>query len=190
MQTPTNLCLVFGSARTLCLVYGSARDARLCDAVADWIHKQLAGYAHLQVSVVDPLDGRSSHERNATLAEADAFLVITPEYNHSFPAPLKAIIDGAKQEWEAKPVAFFSYGGISGGLRAVEQLRSVFTELHAVSVRDQVSIAFVHGAFDQSGELKDEARVRRSFDVMLARLGWWADALAQARARHPYREVN
>lgn len=175
----------------LCLIYGSARDGRLCDTVANWVHRQLVEYEHLRVSVVDPLDGRTHQERNATLAEADAFLVITAEYNHSFSAPLKAIIDGAKQEWEAKPVAFFSYGGTtSGGLRAVEQLRVVFAELHAVSVRDQVSIAFAHSAFGESGELKDETRVRRSFEVMLARLGWWTDALAQARVRHPYREVN
>ncbi len=179
MHNPTNLCLV----------YGSAREGRLCDTVADWVHRQLLRHEHLRVSVVDPLDGRTSSERNATLAEADAFLVITPEYNHSFPAPLKAIIDGARQEWEAKPVAFLSYGGISGGLRAVEQLRGVFAELHAVSVRDQVSIAFAYSAFDEDGGLHHEEEVRRAFDLMLTRLGWWAGALSEARTRQPYREA-
>jgi NAD(P)H-dependent FMN reductase len=54
---------------------------------------------------------------------ADAFVVVTPEYNHSYPASLKHAIDMAYGEWNAKPVAFVSYGGISGGLRAVEALR-------------------------------------------------------------------
>lgn len=58
-----------------------------------------------------------------SLDAADAFVVVTPEYNHSFPAPLKAMIDGHVVQWRAKPVAFVSYGGISGGLRAVEHTR-------------------------------------------------------------------
>ncbi len=67
------------------------------------------------------------------------FVVVTPEYNHSFPGPLKAAIDRHVTPWQAKPVGFVSYGGISGGLRAVEHLRQVFAELHAVTVRETVS---------------------------------------------------
>ena len=111
-----------------------------------------------------------------------------PEYNHSFPAPLKAIIDAAKSEWEAKPVAFVSYGGISGGLRAVEQLRGVFAELHAVGIRDQVSFAFARSAFDPAGKPRDGEAVGQAFDVMFDRLSWWAEALSSARAERPYRE--
>ena len=54
------------------------------------------------------------------LAAADAFVVVTPEYNHSFPAPLKTLIDWHTQEWRAKSVGFVSHGGLAGGLRAVE----------------------------------------------------------------------
>ncbi|GAB3681181.1 NADPH-dependent FMN reductase [Salinisphaera aquimarina] len=168
-------------ATNICLIYGSAREGRFCDTVAGWAHHELDRRGDFRVSIVDPLDGRSSGERNATLAEADAFIVVTPEYNHSFPAPLKTIIDGAKSEWEAKPVAFVSYGGISGGLRAVEQLRTVFAELHAVSVRDQVSIAFAGRAFDEAGRPRDAQGVGEAFAVMLDRLVWWSDALAQVR---------
>jgi NADPH-dependent FMN reductase len=67
----------------------------------------------------------STQER---IAAAEAFVVVTPEYNHGYPAPLKALIDSSGAEWYAKPIAFVSYGGISGGLRAVEQLRLVFGE--------------------------------------------------------------
>ena len=82
------------------------------------------------------------------LAAADAFVVVTPEYNHSYPAPVKTLIDWHFTEWQAKPVGFVSYGGMSGGLRAVEHLRGVFAELHAVTVRDTVSF---HGAWDRFG---------------------------------------
>ncbi len=74
------------------------------------------------------------------MAEADAFLVVTPEYNHGYPAALKELIDSVYEPWHAKPVAFVSYGGASGGIRAVEQLRQVFAELHAVTLRDGVQL--------------------------------------------------
>ena len=73
------------------------------------------------------------------LAGADAFVIVTPEYNHSFPAVLKNAIDWYHGEWSRKPVAFVSYGGVSGGLRAVQQLRHVFIELSAVPIRDTIS---------------------------------------------------
>jgi NAD(P)H-dependent FMN reductase len=73
------------------------------------------------------------------IGRADAFVVVTPEYNHSFPASLKQAIDLVYAQWNAKPVAFVSYGGMAGGLRAVEQLRQIFAELHAVNVRNTVS---------------------------------------------------
>ena len=171
----------------LCIIYGSAREGRFCDIVAGWVRSELER-RDLPVSVVDPLDGLDNDVRNAKLAAADAFVVVTPEYNHSFPAPLKAIIDAAKSEWEAKPVAFVSYGGISGGLRAVEQLRGVFAELHAVGIRDQVSFAFARSAFDSTGRPKDGEGVGQAFDVMVDRLSWWAETLSSARAQRPYRE--
>ena len=112
--------------------------------------------------------------------------MVTPEYNHSFPAPLKNAIDWHFKEWRAKPVGFVSYGGISGGLRAVEQLRQVFAELHAVTVRDTVSF---HGAwtqFDSEGRLKDPERYEKGTQSMLDQLAWWGQALREARSQRPY----
>jgi hypothetical protein len=85
------------------------------------------------------------------LAEADAYVVVTPEYNHSFPAALKNVIDWHLTEWAAKPVGFVSYGGISGALRAIEHLRGVFAELHTVTIRETVSFAGAWGHWDNSG---------------------------------------
>jgi NAD(P)H-dependent FMN reductase len=83
-------------------------------------------------------------------------------------------------------VAFISYGGISGGLRAVEQLRLVFAELHAVTIRDSVSFAGAWEQFDSSGALRNPDRFERSMDAMLRRLRWWAVSLAHARSTWPY----
>ncbi|GAB3832488.1 hypothetical protein GCM10027610_024720 [Dactylosporangium cerinum] len=74
------------------------------------------------------------------LTAADAFVVVTPEYNRSFPAPLKTAIDWFYEEWHAKPVTFVSYGRESGGLHATAQLRQVFNELQTVTMRNTVSL--------------------------------------------------
>lgn len=59
------------------------------------------------------------------IGRADAFVVVTPEYNHGYPASVKQAIDLPHAEWQRKPVGFVSYGGLAGGVRAVEQLRQV-----------------------------------------------------------------
>ncbi len=66
-------------------------------------------------------------------------VVVTPEYNHGYPASLKQAIDIPHAEWQRKAVGFVSYGGLAGGMRAVEQLRQVFAELHCTTVRETVS---------------------------------------------------
>lgn len=167
------------------LIYGSTRQGRFCDKVARWAAEQIVATGAFQV---DPIDPAADHTTPLAerVAEADAFVVVTPEYNHGYPAPLKSLIDSVGAEWHAKPVAFVSYGGISGGLRAVEQLRLVFAELHAVTIRDSVSFAGPWELFDGDGILRDPERAERSMAVMLRRLQWWAVALRNARAATPY----
>lgn len=134
------------------LVIGSNRHGRFGPVVADWLLDRLRDRDDLVPEIVDvaetdlPMTMAPSPEVTAALASVtpklasvDAFVVLTPEYNHSYPAGLKNLIDWHFTEWQAKPVALVSYGGISGGLRAVEHLRQVFAELHAVTVRDTVS---------------------------------------------------
>lgn len=91
--------------------------------------------------ILDVIDLADTRVPSAELADrigaADAFVVVTPEYNHSYPGPLHAI-DSVGEQWRAKPVGFVSYGGVSGGLRAVEPLRVVFAELHAVTIRERL----------------------------------------------------
>jgi NAD(P)H-dependent FMN reductase len=176
------------------LIYGSTRKGRFCDTVARWAADEIRAQDPYTVDIIDPAEitigSRDEPATSPTLwqrmAKADAFVVVTPEYNHGYPAALKMLIDSVGAEWHAKPVAFVSYGGISGGLRAVEQLRLVFAELHAVTIRDSVSFASAWEQFDAAGQINQPERAHRSMAAMLARLRWWAVALRDARAAAPY----
>jgi NAD(P)H-dependent FMN reductase len=181
------------------LIYGSARQGRFCDTVARWTERELGLSGQFYVEVIDPAahTRATRHESSPNetsnyrplrtqLNEADAFVVVTPEYNHGYPAALKELIDSAGEEWYAKPAAFVSYGGVSGGLRAVEQLRQVFAELHVVSIRDSVSFQNAWQIFDATGCPADPERCSTQMSRMLAKLHWWATALRTAREAAPY----
>jgi NAD(P)H-dependent FMN reductase len=181
----------------LALIYGSTREGRLCDKVAGWTLSQIEGEGPFTVDVVDPLmlDLPKRHPRGENpavrilkerIGAADGFIVVTPEYNRGYPGPLKSLIDMVGAEWRGKPVAFVSYGGFSGGLRAVEQLRLVFSELHATTIRDSVAFANAWSRFDQTGQLLDADRPEQAMALMLAQLHWWASALREARESVPY----
>ena len=128
---------------------------------------------------------RRSPSVSPRLAAADAFVFVTPEYNHSFPASLKNAIDWHGEEWHGKPVAFVSYGGLSGGLRAVEQLRVVMAELNATTIRNTVSFHNAWGVFDEDGHIDGPGRRRRG-EGLLDQLAWWAHALRDAKSVRPY----
>ena len=153
------------------VVYGSTRQGRFCDTVARWAAERIAKQAGFTVEVIDPAALAREQDigtMTQRMERCDAFVIVTPEYNHGYPAPLKSLIDSVGTQWHAKPVAFVSYGGISGGLRAVEQLRLVFAELHAVTIRDSVSFAGAWEQFDGAGNLLRPERAERSMDAMLA----------------------
>jgi NAD(P)H-dependent FMN reductase len=182
------------------LIYGSVREGRLCDRVAEWAAKRISAGGPFLIDPIDPrqimlacwpepMGPQELAGLRSRIARADAFVVVTPEYNHGYPAALKLVIDSASREWQAKPVAFVSYGGVSGGLRAVEQLRQVFAELHAVSIRDSVSFSNAWSRFDAGGELINSPEPERAMTAMLASLRWWATVLKQARETTPYETV-
>ncbi|MFE0672386.1 NADPH-dependent FMN reductase [Streptomyces sp. NPDC058867] len=181
------------------VVIGSNRHGRFGPVVADWILGHVRDREDLLPEVVDvaeidlptsfartPEAARVLTDVTPRLARADAFVVLTPEYNHSFPAGLKNLIDWHYGEWRAKPVAMVSYGGLAGGLRATEHLRQVFAELHAVTVRDTVSFHNAGASFDDSGRLKDATGPDAAAKAMLDQLVWWGTALREARERRPY----
>lgn len=186
----------------LAVIVGSVRSGRSGETVANWFAEQARNHGDFSVRIIDLLDypmplrmpepgellegnvARVSEALAAELVAADAFVVVTPEYNHSFPAALKNTIDWFRDPWAAKPVGFVSYGGMSGGLRAVEQLRQVFAELHAMTVRESLSFHNVWERFDSDRPRDDESI--GAAKVMLDRLQWWGKALHMARENRPY----
>lgn len=189
----------------LVVLMGSVREGRFCPTVTDWFADLAKQHSAFTVEVVDlagvelphvlpalspadPAMTRPEGMRRLTerLTEADAFVVVTPEYNHSYPTVLKAAVDWHFDQWQAKPVGFVSYGGQGAGLRAVEALRLVFAELHAVTLRDGVAFPWAHAAFGTDGRPLDAEGAAEAAATLLDQLAWWGAALSEARAKQAY----
>lgn len=175
----------------IAVIIGSTREGRVGDGIGRWVAGVAGERADVEPVVLDLADydfppcypGRPTPEIErftGQVADADGFVVVTPEYNRSFPASLKQAIDYAYDEWHAKPAGFVSYGYRSEGFHAVEQLRTVFTELHVMTVRTGVSVNLL------ADEPLDTEHRRRAAEAMFDQLAWWASALKDARTRRPY----
>ncbi|MFF4604055.1 NADPH-dependent FMN reductase [Streptomyces sp. NPDC001339] len=188
----------------LAVIVGSTRKDRIAPVVSDWFTARARERADFDVDVIDLADADLPHilespDENGVhpsqavrdfaqrVDRADVFAVITPEYNRGYPASLKQAIDSVYTEFHAKPVGFISYsGGATGGVRAVEQLRTVFAELHTVTLRDGVILPSVYEAFDEEGQPRDAEAVNGAAKQLLDQMLWWADAMRAARAKSPY----
>jgi len=172
----------------LAVIVSSTRPGRFADVVTTWFVDHAHAWADGAVDVIDlrDFDPASPTALAVRIDAADAFVFVVPEYNRSFPAPLKAAIDSVGVPWRGKPAAIVSYGGASGGLRAAEQLNAVLGGLHVVSVPDGVSFHHVWHRFDEDGRPHEAERAGRAAERMLVVLGWWARALHEARSRSPY----
>ncbi|GAA4141639.1 NAD(P)H-dependent oxidoreductase [Actinomadura keratinilytica] len=190
----------------LLVIVGSTRPNRASDLVVPWVTSRLAAHGGFEVETADlrdwPLPLFAEHPGtigdisdptysqpivrawNAKVKEADAFLIVTPEYNHSVPGVLKNAIDTVWLSFgfRNKPVATVGYSsGIGGGIRAIEHLAQMFVEAEAVPLRNTVVLPFVHRAFDASGEPTDPM-ADAGLQILLEDLTWWSTALSKARA--------
>lgn len=180
-------------------VIGSTRQGRLGSAIATWFAGIAGARADVTHELVDlrdvdlpffdapvppamgvpPTDPRVIAWAR-TVATADGYVFVTPEYNHGYPGVLKNAIDHLHGEWRRKPVAFVGYGGPGAGVRAVEQLRQVVVELEMAPLRHQVSIARAYKALDDDGA-PSEPWHRDDATRLLDDLAWWASSLKTAR---------
>lgn len=184
------------------VIVGSVRTDRFCTAPAGWIAEHVRKREGLELDLIDLADydlpadvGGNDPEAPAPeqmsglgerLAQADGFIVVTPVYNRSYPGSLKNAIDLFYPEWQLKPVGFLSYGGLTGGLQAIDALRGVFTEFHAVTLRDSITFANFWETFDHDGRPVDVEGTTRLAGGFLDQLSWWATTLREARAERPY----
>jgi NAD(P)H-dependent FMN reductase len=188
------------------VIVGSTRPGRAADLVLPWVIARVRAHDGFDTEVADlrdwPLPIFAEHAGtigdlndptysepivqawNKKVKQADAFIVVTPEYNHSIPGGLKNAIDSVWLSFgfRNKPVAAVGYSGsIGGGMRAIEHLAHVFIEVEAVPLRNTVVIPFVRTAFGDNGEpVNPETDIR--MQVMLDDLAWWSSALEKARA--------
>ena len=155
------------------IILGSTRQGRNGDKVAAWVMKELVAIPGAEYELLDLRDYPLPFYNEATspasapgqftnedvrkwsekIKEGAGYIIVTPEYNHGYPAVLKNALDYLYTEWVGKPVGFVGYGAGAGGSRAVEQLKLVVNELQMIAVRDSIALPFVWAAFDDAGNL-------------------------------------
>jgi NAD(P)H-dependent FMN reductase len=191
------------------IIIGSTRPGRAADLVVPWISAAAREHGAFDVEVLDlrdwqlpvfgetlatlgdPADPTFSAPQvrrwNDVIGAGDAYLVITPEYNHSVPAVLKNAMDSVfvTFAFRNKPAAWVAYsGGIGGGIRAIEHLAHIAIEAELVPLRNSVVIPNVFQAFGPDSNPADD-RTRAAAKIMLDDLAWWGAVLRRARLEGP-----
>ena len=183
------------------VVIASVREGRVGLPVARWFTERARQHGRFEVDVIDlkavalPMFAERNHPRlrqyesdaqkawSARVNGIDAFVFVTPEYNYS-PAPaLLNALDYLFVEWHYKPAAFVSYGGISGGIRAVQMAKQTLTTLRMVPIVEAVVVPMVAQAVDrEAGVFKANEQHEKSATAVLDELLRWTGALASLRA--------
>lgn len=194
------------------IILGSTRKGRFGEKPAQWILEEARNLEEVEVELLDlrdykipffdsavspsMADGRYENEIvqkwSEKIKQGDAFIIVTPEYNHGYPAVLKNALDVIYPEWNKKPVGFVSYGSAMG-TRSVEQLRQVAIELQMAPIRNAIHIPT--DIFFQSLMGKGPTDIQEMFEPIrkgpmgdpvekfFNELLWWARALKIARVK-------
>lgn len=176
----------------LMIIWGSSRQGRKGGPVVEWVKQEAAASERFEIDFIDlqqvvlpffdePISPFSMKSAKASytnpegkvwaerVAKAEAVIIVTPEYNHAPPGVLKNALDWVGPEWANKPVGLISYGGISGGIRAVEMLRSITIELGLINVANAIALPFFAKNFE-SGEQPSESTnesLKKMFDELI-----------------------
>lgn len=185
------------------IILSSTRPGRVGERVAKWVMATAVAQADFDAELVDladfdlphfnePVSPRFNSQRKplgATkrwldkVAEADGYVIVTPEYNHSIPAVLKDAVDYLDFQIAKKPVAIVSYGSV-GGARAAEHLKGILIEAKAAVVPEAVALTNAQGVLDESGHYLGDPAVfgpHLALPKVLAELAWWAATLKAGR---------
>ena len=180
----------------IAVIVGSVRSERHGIKVAKWVVGKLQEKSH-HVSLIDPLDldlplldkmykemdspPEKLQKLQKIIKDADGYMPITPEYNHSVSSALKNTLDYFLEEYFFKPSAIISYSvGSFGGVVAGNHLRQILAEMGAPAIPSQLPISKVHEVFDVDGNLLDDNYQRR-FSRFLDEFEWYVTALAKQR---------
>lgn len=189
------------SPLSLKVIIGSTREGRFSEFPAKWIADQMQQLESVETEVLDlrdfpmpffdsaqtpsnlkePYPDPNVQKWTAKIADADGYVIVSPEYNHGYTAVLKNAIDWVYKEWNNKAVGFVSYGSVGGG-RAVEQLRLVATELQMAPVRVAVHIPWASMVAVREGKLEELNNFQGPATGMLNQLVMWSKAMKNARS--------
>lgn len=185
------------------IIAGSVRPMRFNIQPATWIYNIAKERKDIEVELLDlqeinlpfldepipPSQNKYSKEHSKKwskiIAETDGFILVTPEYNHSYSPALKNAIDYLYYEWNYKPVSFISYGSMAGGARAVEHLRGVAGEIKMYDIREQILIPNYWENMDENGKYKFNEHHVNSANAILNALTFWSGVFKEARGKIP-----
>jgi NAD(P)H-dependent FMN reductase len=183
------------------IITGSSRPGRFNIQPVEWLESIAKSRSDAEVQVLDlavvnlpflnepnaPMKQQYEFEHTKQwaqeIAEADGFVFVTPEYNHSFSPLLKNAIDYLYREWNYKPVAFVSYGSLAGGSRAVEHLRAVAAELKMYDLREQILLPNYWEHLNDAGAYQFTEAQTESAQHMLDALVFWSNEMKASRAK-------
>lgn len=181
------------------VVICSTRPGRVGPAVARWFNGFAAGHGKFDVSLVDladfnlpiydepkhPATGiyQNDHTKawSASVADADAYVFVTPEYNYGPPPSFVNALNYVYKEWNYKPCGFVSYGGVSGGLRAVQLEKQLVTTLKMMPMVEGVAVPMVAQLLDVDGNFQSNELIDASARTLLDELLRWAKGLQAMR---------
>lgn len=186
---------------TIKVIIASTRPGRKGPAMASWIYELAAAHPEYTVELVDlaavnlPIFNEAHHpvmqkyehqytkDWSAIVDSADAFIIVLPEYNYGFNAAIKNAIDYLHKEWQYKPVSFVSYGGVSGGTRAVQMLKLVLTALKMMPLPEAIHLPFFTKHINTEGKFISEETLDKSAEIMISELAKWAHAMKPMRGK-------
>lgn len=186
-------------ALKLHVIICSTRPGRVGPSVGRWFYDYAVAYQKFDVHLVDLLEvglpmydepqhprlQKYQHEHTkrwaAIVAAADAYVFVTPEYNYGPPPSFVNALNYVYLEWNYKPCGFVSYGGISGGMRAVQAEKLLVTTLKMMPMVDGVVLPMVHQLLDENNVLRSNNLIEASAKTMLDDLHTWATALKPIR---------
>ena len=180
------------------IIIATTRPSRKGPAVAEWILERSKEQSEFNVELLDlaqinlpfldepehPRFKRYQHQHtkdwSKKIDEADAFIIVTAEYNYGIPAPLKNALDFVYQEWNNKPVGIVSYGGLAAGTRCTQMLKLTLGSLKTIPLNESVNIPFFEKKI-VDGKFNADDILNKSADIMLTELLKWTKDLKGIR---------
>lgn len=181
------------------VIISTVRSGRKGPIVADWIAKVAQKHESFNIEVLDlaeidlPMMTEPHHPSlknyehdhtkawSAKIDEADAFVFVTAEYNHSYPAPLRNALHYLSQEWAYKAAGIVSYGGVSAGTRSYKDLKSDLSTLKIAALLEAVHIPFFTQFINENNLFVPNEELEKSADAMLDELERWSAGMKVIR---------